>query len=60
MNAREFIYELLCELGESDLARRVQSKLLKNEEAGLLLRFADSGTPREVNVQFNQIMCEME
>lgn len=45
---------------ESDLARRVQSKLLKNEEAGLLLRFADSGTPREVKVQFNQIMCEME
>jgi len=60
MSARDFINELLCELGESELAARVDRRLAKNEDSDLELRFADSGSPREVNVQFNQVMCEME
>jgi len=60
MSARDFINELLCELGESELARRVDRHLAKNEDSGLELRFVAAGSPREVNVQFSQIMCEME
>jgi len=60
MSAREFIVDLLDELGEKDLAQRVSNKLAHNEDAGLILRFADEGTPREVNLHFNQIVVEME
>lgn len=60
MSARDFINELLRSLGESGLASRVDRKLAENEDSELELRFADQGSPREVNVQFNQIICEME
>lgn len=60
MTAREFIENLLLELGETDLAKSVDRRLARNEDASLLLRFEADGTAREINLHFNQITVEME
>ena len=59
MNAKDFIHELLLELGEDALAEKVSQKLEDNDEAHLPLRFAADGEAREINVQFNAITVEM-
>jgi len=60
MNATDFIYELLMELGEHALAEKVASKLEGNEDAFLTLRFERAGKAREIHVNYHSITVEME
>lgn len=63
MNVRELIDALLCEIGESDLARKVATKLAKNEEGGLDVFVPTEGGStriREVIAHFDRVCMELE